>query len=93
MEKLFIEDQGYNVKKNLIYQDKNSSILLEKNGRKIAVKRSRDMNIRYFFITYQEEKGNVDIGHYPTDGMVADSTTKPLQGSKFRELRKSIPRM
>ena len=51
------------------------------------------MNIRYFFITYQEEKGNVDIGHYPTDGMVADSTTKPLQGSKFRELRKSIPRM
>ena len=46
--KLFIEAQGYNVEKNILYQDNKSSILLETNGRKSAGKRSRAMNIRYF---------------------------------------------
>ena len=33
---------------------------------------------------------NVKIEHCPTDVMVADFLTKPLQGTKFREFRKSI---
>ena len=88
--KLFLESQGYNINKNILYQDNKSSILLEENGRKSAGKRSRAINIRYFFITDQVAKGNVKIEHCPTDVMVADFMTKPLQGTKFREFRKSI---
>ena len=88
--KLFIEAQGYVIEKNILYQDNKSAILLETNGRRSAGKRSRAMNIRYFFITDQIEKGNATVEHCPTDVMVGDFMTKPLQGTKFREFRKDI---
>ena len=46
--KLFIEEQGYEIERNILFQDNKSSILLESNGRKSAGKRSRHINIRYF---------------------------------------------
>ena len=46
---LFLEAQGYKVEKNVLYQDNKSAILLEINGKKSAGKRSRALNIRYFF--------------------------------------------
>ena len=88
--RLFIEAQGYEIDKNILFQDNKSSILLEENGRKSAGKRSRAMNIRYFFITDQVEKGNINIEYCPTDAMIGDFMTKPLQGTKFREFRKAI---
>jgi hypothetical protein len=33
--KLFLEAQGYNVEKNIVYQDNKSAILLETNGKKV----------------------------------------------------------
>ena len=57
----FIEDQGNNVEKNILYQDNNSCILLDMNGRKSAGLRILFMNIHYFFIADQVEKVNVDI--------------------------------
>ena len=88
--KLFMEAQGYPIKKNVLYQDNKSSILLETNGRTSAGKRSRALNIRYFFVTDQVELGNVTIEYMPTDEMWADFMTKPLQGEKFRKFRASI---
>ena len=76
--------------KNILFQDNKSSILLETNGRKSVGKQSRAMNIRYFFITDQVEKGNVSLQYCPTNLMIADYFTKPLQGAKFREFRKAI---
>jgi len=46
--KFFTEEQGYEVEKNILFQDNKSSILLETNGRKSAGKRSRHINIQYF---------------------------------------------
>ena len=88
--KLFMEEQGYNIEENKIYQDNKSAILLETNGRKSAGKRSRALNVRYFFVTDQVEKGNVIIDYCPTDDMIADYMTKPLQGEKFKKFRKMI---
>ena len=88
--KLFLEEQGYQVEKNILKQDNKSAILLELNGRKSAGKRSRALNIRYFFITDQAEKGNLQIEYCPTDDMTGDFMTKPLQGEKFRKFRKAI---
>ena len=74
--KLFMEAQGYPINKNVIYQDNKSSILLETNGKKSAGRRSRALNIRYFFVTDQVELGNVTIEYMPTDEMWADYMTQ-----------------
>ena len=88
--KLFLENQGYDMKKNILCQDNKSMILLETNGCKSTGKRSRALNIRYFFITDQVEKGNIQIEHCPTNNMIRDFMTKPMQGSKFRKFSKII---
>ena len=88
--KLFLEAQGYEIRQNVIYQDNKSAILLEINGKRSAGKRSRALNIRYFFITDQVEKRNLEIKYCPTNDMLGDYFTKPLQGRKFLNFRKSI---
>jgi hypothetical protein len=65
--KLFLEAQGYEVEKNIVYQDNKSAILLETNGKKSSGKKTRALKIRYFFITDQVEKGNAQIEHCGTD--------------------------
>jgi hypothetical protein len=54
------------------------------------MKRSRHMNIRYFFLTDQVDSKRVKIEHCPTAEMLADYFTKPLQGLQFRKLRDRI---
>ena len=91
--KLFMEAQGYQIKKNILYQDNKSTILLEENGKKSSGKRTRHLNIRYFFLTDQVEKNKVKIEYCPTENMIADYMSKPLQGKKFKEFRKQILNM
>jgi hypothetical protein len=88
--KLFMEAQGYNINQNIIYQDNKSAILLETNGKKSSTKRTRALNIRYFFMADQVEKGNVQIQYCPTDEMTANYMTNPLSGKKFRKFRSNI---
>ena len=64
--------------KNIIYQDNKNSFLLETNGRKSVGKRSRHRNVRYFFVTDQVEKSNIEIEFCPTDKMIGDFMTKPI---------------
>ena len=49
--KLFMQHQGIEIKHNIVYQDIKSTILLAENGRLSAGKRSRHLNIKYFYIT------------------------------------------
>jgi hypothetical protein len=88
--KLFLEAQGYDVEKNTVYQDNKSAILLETNGKKSSGKRARVLNIRYFFITDQVEKGNAQIEHCETNNMAGDFFMKPLQGKTFQRFWNNI---
>jgi hypothetical protein len=81
--KLFLEAQGYNVDKNIVYQDNESAILVETNCKRSSGKQIRALNILYFFVTDQVEKGNAQIEHCGTNNMAGDFFTKPLQGEKF----------
>ena len=85
-----MESQGYDIKKNIMYQDNKSAILLEQNGRQSAGKRSRALNVRYFFMTDQIAKGNLTVEYCPTDQMTGDFMTKPLTGAKFKKFRDEI---
>ena len=86
----FLECQGYNINSIITYQDNQSAILLENNGRASSYKRTKHLNIRYFFITNLINKGDLHIEYCPTDNMVVDFFTKPLQGKKILQFRKLI---
>ena len=88
--KLFLEAQGIQVQDNVLYQDNKSAILLEKNGKSSSSKRTRHLNIRYFFIMDQVNQGNLRIQYCPTAFMLADYNTKPITGAKFQEFRSQI---
>jgi hypothetical protein len=82
--------QGYGVKDNVLFQDNKSSILLVKNGKASSSKRTKHINIQYFFITDLVKKEEVSVVWYPTGDMIGDFATKPLQGHLFRKLRDQI---
>jgi hypothetical protein len=86
----FLEAQGYGVKESIVYQDNQSTILLAENGKASSGRRTRHINIRYFFIKDRIASGEVKIEYCPTEEMVADFFTKPLQGSQFIKLRDQI---
>jgi hypothetical protein len=86
----FLEAQGYKVDKNILYQDNKSSILLETNGRGSSGKRTRHIDVRYFFIADRVKSGEIRIEHCPTGIMLADYFTKALQGALFVKLRDMI---
>ena len=88
--KRFMEHQVIKVKKNIVFQDNKSTILLAENGRHSAGKRSRHLNIKYFYITDKLEQKEMEIQYCPTDDMVGDYNTKPLQGSKFKKFKRII---
>jgi hypothetical protein len=52
----FMKAQGCGVKGNVLFQDNKSSILLEKNGKASSSKRTKHINIRYYFITDRVSK-------------------------------------
>jgi hypothetical protein len=71
--RMFLEPQGYEIDENIVYQDNESAIMIEKNGSKLCSKRSRHIDMRYFFITKDRlESEKVDIVFCPTEYMVAD---------------------
>jgi hypothetical protein len=81
--KKFLEAQGFEGKLVLSRQPKHHTF--EKNGRKSCSPNSRHINIRYFFIKDRLGMENVDVHYCPTEQMLLDFFTKPLQGNLFRK--------
>ena len=76
---------------NIVEQDNTSAIQLERCGKKSSTKRTRHINIKYFYCTELLEKKMITaITYKPTKELVADYFTKPLQGSLFRKHRNNI---
>ena len=88
--KNFLKSQGISLDQNVLYQDNQSAMLLEKKGRASCGKWTRALNIRYFAIKDCWDRGELKIEYLPTDVMAGDFMTKPLQGEKFRKFRKLI---
>ena len=86
----FMHYQGFDMDTNIFYQDNLSAMKIEKNGRKSCGQKSRHIDIRYFFIKDVLKRENITLAHCPTEDMLADFYTKPLQGSLFRKMRDYI---
>ena len=81
---------GHLIQENIVYQDNKSSILLDTNGRRSCSKRTRHVNIRYFFVASQVKEKKLSVAYCPTGDMWGDVFTKPLQGAAFYKFRKLI---
>ena len=81
----FMKAQGYPIQKSRFAQDNESAIRLEQNGRASAGQKSRHINICHFWITDSLGSDAIQLEHCPTESMLADFLTKPLQGSLFRK--------
>ena len=63
-----------------------STIRMAENGASVS-RRTRHINVRYFFIKERIDNGEVTMSYLPTKEMVADLLTKPIQGHLFVKLR------
>ena len=88
--RLFLEAQGYGVTENIVYQDNQAAILLEKNGKRSSGKSTKHINMGYFFVTDRIAKGDVKVKWCPTGDMTGDFFTKPTQGALFQKFRDLI---
>ena len=68
-------------------QDNESAIRLESNGRASAGQQSKHIDNRYFWITDLIKQKAIAIQYCPTEHMLADFFTKPLQGALFSRFR------
>jgi hypothetical protein len=59
----FLRNQGIAMKDNIVYQDNKSAILLENNGKGSNSKRTRHMDIRYFFVKDRVDRKEVQIAY------------------------------
>ena len=75
---------------NVVHQDNESTMKLLNNGRESSTKRTRHINIRYYFLTDRIQNGELRVKYCSTDEMIADFMSKPLQGEKFIKFRKQI---
>ena len=88
--RLFLEAQGVEVSDNIVYQyvyqDNQSTMLLAKNGRHLSGKSTRHLEIRYYFVTDNIRHNRLSLEYCPTEEMIRDFFTKPLQGALFYKL-------
>jgi len=82
----FLSAQRLELGPAIVWQDNKSTLALMEKGRSTS-SRTKHISIRYFFVTDRVQAGEVTLRHKPTEEMVADLLTKPVQGELFRYLR------
>ena len=85
----FLIAQGEKPPPVQVHQDNQSTIALTANGQSNS-DRTRHIKVRYFWIKDRVDEGDIEIIYTPTEDMVADILTKPLQGEQFTRLRQLL---
>ena len=85
----FLEEQGYPRSPIAVLQDNQSTVRLVENGRPTS-ELSRHIRIGYFWLHDLLVKKIIRLIYCPTENMIADLMTKPLQGSLFRTMRDRV---
>ena len=67
--RLFLEGQDYGVTENIVLQDNQTAMKLKKNGKSSSGKRTKYINMCYFFITYWIVKRHVSLAWCLAGGM------------------------
>ena len=84
----FMQSQGYGKNPPVLYQDNMSTIsLVTAGGGKF---RTKHMRVRREVVKEYVTNGDVRVVYRPTGQMLADSLTKPLQGTLLRGMTQGI---
>jgi len=78
--------QGYKPH-TILAKDNESKIRMLVNGKASCTSNSKHVAIKYFWCTDRIKKGKISVHHCPTDKMLADYMSKPLQGKLFTLFR------
>lgn len=70
-------------------EDNTATIQLIKNGRSLNAK-TKHIKLKFYFIKQFFDDGEFELQYCPTDQMIADILTKPIQGKLFFELRAKL---
>ena len=62
----FLGSKGFKANKNIVYQDNHSAILVERNGKYSCGKKTRHIDMHYFFITHRIKQREVSMEYCPT---------------------------
>jgi len=60
-----------------------------KNGRSNSDK-TKHIAARFYFVKDRADSGEIKIEYMQTGEMLADILTKPLQGQRFKDMRKKL---
>jgi hypothetical protein len=77
--------QGYDIPPLFLFQDNRSTIALCERGG--AGHRTKHIKIRNFYVKERVDEGEIVVRWMPTELMIADALTKPLQGAAFKAFR------
>ena len=80
---------GLGVPSMLLEQDNQAAIRFNTAGHG-TFKRTKHINVRYFWLFYLVKEGKLTIKYVPTMDMVSDILSKPIVGSKFMYLRRKL---
>ena len=78
-----MRSQGYELHFAL-HQDNTSTIRLIERGTSSGG-HSRYIDVKYFYIKDVVDQGLLSVQYTPTEDMIADGLTKPLQGAQLHE--------
>jgi hypothetical protein len=87
--KSFMAEQGYELETE-IREDNCSTMLLMRNGSLSSGKRTKHLDVRYFYVKDLIDKGVIKLSHCMSDSIIADYFTKPTQEKRFLVLRNLI---
>ena len=86
----FLIHQGYSEMGAVTIGQDNQSAMLMMNRGRTDLSRTKHIDIRYFYLKDRIDDNQVKLAYVPTEDMVADILTKPLQGSLFMKLRNRL---
>ena len=81
---LFMGAQRYDIKKNILFQDNQSAINMEKNGKKSCTMNSRHIDIRYLFAKDKIEINKMSISYCSIEHMLPYFLLNPYKDPNSR---------
>jgi hypothetical protein len=84
-----MNEQDVELEAATIFQDNRSAIMMMETGHGSS-NLTRHIGIRYYFVKDRIDSQELRFEWICGEDMLADMLTKPLQGEKFRRLRKLL---